>query len=57
MIPLHLRRTTVHISAEQAELLVSAAVAEWITGVRALRSLSARDDEVLERLGYLAASS
>ncbi|HEX8123215.1 MAG TPA: hypothetical protein VF549_18325 [Solirubrobacteraceae bacterium] len=51
MIPLHLRRTTVHISAEQADLLVSAAVAEWIAGVRALRSLRPTDDEVLAQLG------
>ncbi len=51
MIPLHLRRTTLHITPEQAEELVSAAVAEWLPlTVPALRSTTL-DHEVLARLG------
>jgi hypothetical protein len=36
MIPLHLRSTTIHVTAEQAELLTASAFAEWLPGVRAL---------------------
>jgi hypothetical protein len=36
MIPLHLRSTTIHVTAEQAEHLTAAAIAEWLPGVRAL---------------------
>ena len=36
MIPLHLRSTTIHVTVEQAEHLLAAAVAEWLPGVRAL---------------------
>lgn len=32
MIPLHLRSTTVHVSADHAELLVAKGVAEWLPG-------------------------
>ncbi|HEV2814332.1 MAG TPA: hypothetical protein VGW10_13840 [Solirubrobacteraceae bacterium] len=58
MIPLHLSSTTVHVSPEQAELLVSARVAEWLPlGVRALRSIARADSDVLDRLGYLRAAA
>ena len=50
MIPLHLTSTTIHVTAEQAERLVSAAVAEWLPGVRALLSKSGDDTRVLSTL-------
>ena len=51
MIPLHLSSTTVHVSPEQADLLVSARIAEWLpSGVRALRSLARSDSDVLALL-------
>jgi hypothetical protein len=36
MIPLHLRSTTIHVSAEQAQRLVRARAAAWLPGVSAL---------------------
>ena len=50
MIPLHLTSTTIHVSAEQAERLIAAAVAEWLPGVRALLTKSDDDTQVLSVL-------
>ena len=50
MIPLHLTSTTIHVTAEQAERLIAAAVAEWLPGVRALLAKSGDDTEVLSTL-------
>jgi hypothetical protein len=50
MIPLHLTSTTIHVTAEQAERLIAAAVAEWLPGVRALLSRRSSDAEVLASL-------
>ena len=50
MIPLHLTSTTIHVTAEQAERLIAAAVAEWLPGVRALLTRSGDDAEVLSAL-------
>ena len=50
MIPLHLTSTTIHVTADQAERLIAAAVAEWLPGVRALLTKSGDDTEVLSAL-------
>jgi hypothetical protein len=47
MIPLHLKSTTIHVDAEQAERLVRARAAAWLPGVPALVTGSAPDDAVL----------
>ena len=51
MIPLHLTSTTIHVTAEQAERLIAASVAEWLPGVRALLTKRGDDTEVLSTLG------
>jgi hypothetical protein len=50
MIPLHLTSTTIHVTAEQAERLIAASVAEWLPGVKALLSRRHDDTEVLASL-------
>jgi hypothetical protein len=50
MIPLHLTSTTIHVTAEQAERLIAAAVAEWLPGVRALLIKGDDDSQVLSAL-------
>ena len=47
MIPLHLHTNTIHVTEEQADLLVRDAVADWLPGVRALVSRRSSDDEIL----------
>jgi hypothetical protein len=49
MIPLHLRCTTVAVTAEHAALLVTKGLAEWIAGGRGLVA-KAREDAVLAAL-------
>jgi hypothetical protein len=47
MIPLHLRHTTVAVSREHAEMLVSRGLAEWIPGGQGLVAKTRDDDAVL----------
>jgi hypothetical protein len=48
MIPLHLKSTTIHVDAQQAERLVKADAATWLPGVSALVAASHPDDAVLK---------
>ena len=50
MIPLHLKTTTVHVDAAQAERLVQARAAEWLPGANALVTGSRPDDAALALL-------
>ena len=47
MIPLHLRSTTVAVSAQHAEMLVSRGLAEWIPGGQGLVAKTREDAAVL----------
>jgi hypothetical protein len=50
MIPLHLRSTTVVVSDEHAEMLVSRGLAEWIPGGQGLVAKTRDDAPVLEAI-------
>jgi len=50
MVPLHLRSTTVAVTSEQAEVLVSRGLAEWIPGGQGLVASSRDDAPLLEAL-------
>ena len=50
MFPLHLRHTTVAVTAEHAELLVSKGLAEWIPGGQGLVAKAREDAAVLAAL-------
>ena len=53
MVPLHLHTTTIHVTAQDAERLVSVALAEWLPEAPALRLRHTvrHDGEVLAVLG------
>ncbi|HEX8206284.1 MAG TPA: hypothetical protein VF587_09520 [Solirubrobacteraceae bacterium] len=57
MIPLHLRHTTIIVSAEHAETLVSRGLAEWIPGGQGLVASSRENDAVLEAIGERPAAA